>query len=74
MTGVQTCALPICHAWGASDVNQENIAGFEQNRSFRPRASFGVGIRVKTPVGPVRLDYGFGDGAGRSHFSIGQAF
>ena len=62
------------HAWGASDVNQENIAGFEQNRSFRPRASFGVGIRVKTPVGPVRLDYGFGDGAGRSHFSIGQAF
>ncbi|WP_309721705.1 BamA/TamA family outer membrane protein [Armatimonas sp.] len=66
--------VDIGHAWGAADINQENIAGFEQQKGFRPRTSFGVGIRVKTPVGPVRLDYGFGDGAGRSHFSIGQAF
>ncbi len=66
--------MDLGHAWGASDVNQENIAGFEQQKRFRPRAGFGVGIRVRTPVGPVRLDYGFGDGAGRSHFSIGQAF
>ncbi|WP_394795672.1 outer membrane protein assembly factor [Armatimonas sp.] len=64
----------IGHAWGASSVNQENIAGFTQQSGFKPRASFGLGIRVRTPVGPVRLDYGFGDGAGRSHFSIGQAF
>jgi outer membrane protein insertion porin family len=66
--------VDIGHAWGAADVNQENIAGFEQQRGFRPRTSFGIGIRVRTPVGPVRLDYGFGDGTGRSHFSIGQAF
>jgi outer membrane protein insertion porin family len=66
--------VDIGHAWGAADINQENIAGFEQQKGFRPRTSFGLGIRVRTPVGPVRLDYGFGDGAGRSHFSIGQAF
>lgn len=66
--------MDIGHAWGATDVNRENIPGFAQQSSFRPRTSFGLGIRVRTPVGPVRLDYGFGDGAGRSHFSIGQAF
>jgi outer membrane protein insertion porin family len=66
--------MDIGHAWGAADINQENIAGFEQQKSFRPRTSLGLGIRVRTPVGPVRLDYGFGDGAARSHFSIGQAF
>jgi outer membrane protein insertion porin family len=66
--------VDVGHAWGASAVNQENIPGFAQQSGFRPRTSVGVGIRVKTPVGPVRLDYGFGDGAGRSHFSIGQAF
>ncbi|MBB6051889.1 BamA/OMP85 family outer membrane protein [Armatimonas rosea] len=66
--------VDVGHAWGASTVNQENIAGFQQQTGFHPRTSFGVGIRVRTPVGPVRLDYGFGDGAGRSHFSIGQAF
>ncbi|MCX6365855.1 MAG: BamA/TamA family outer membrane protein [Armatimonadetes bacterium] len=66
--------MDIGHAWGAADVNQENIAGFGQQKTFRPRTSLGLGIRVRTPVGPVRLDYGFGDGAARSHFSIGQAF
>lgn len=35
----------------------------------------GTGVRLATPVGPVHLDYGFGeDGHGHAHFSIGQAF
>ena len=40
----------------------------------------GVGLRVETPVGLIRLDYGFalnresGEPVGRLHFSIGQAF
>lgn len=40
----------------------------------------GVGLRYKTPVGPVRIDYGFklnrekGESRGEIHFSIGHAF
>ena len=60
-------------AWGASDVNRENISGFGQHRNFSPQVGFGFGIRVKTPIGPVRLDYGIGQ-SNRTHFSIGQAF
>jgi outer membrane protein insertion porin family len=36
---------------------------------------YGVGIRVKTPIGPVRLDYGWTiDGGSRFQFGFGQRF
>ncbi|MEM7792841.1 MAG: BamA/TamA family outer membrane protein [Cyanobacteria bacterium P01_C01_bin.118] len=36
---------------------------------------YGAGIRVQTPLGALRLDYGFGDdGDGRIHFGIGERF
>jgi outer membrane protein insertion porin family len=46
------------------------------------RYSFGGGIRFRTPVGPVRIDYGRklrlspydGNDRGQFHFSLGQAF
>jgi outer membrane protein insertion porin family len=60
-------------AWGASTPNQGSIPGYEQHSSFSPHVGFGTGIRLKTPVGPVRLDLGFGETT-RTHFSIGQAF
>lgn len=60
-------------AWGSTESNRENIKDFEQHGGFKPQASIGLGVRLKTPVGPVRLDYGFGD-KGRAHFSIGQVF
>ncbi|NLC56024.1 MAG: BamA/TamA family outer membrane protein [Armatimonadetes bacterium] len=34
----------------------------------------GIGLRVVTQLGPLRLDYGFGKDGGRSHFSIGHVF
>ncbi|MFA5839594.1 MAG: BamA/TamA family outer membrane protein [Candidatus Margulisiibacteriota bacterium] len=41
-------------------------------------AGWGPGVRVTTPLGPIRLDYGMpvGENAGTGilHFSIGQAF
>lgn len=37
-------------------------------------ASVGVGIRVSTPIGPIRLDYAQGSQGGRSHFSFGGQF
>ncbi|MBU4478348.1 MAG: outer membrane protein assembly factor BamA [Candidatus Omnitrophica bacterium] len=44
------------------------------------KASIGTGIRVKTPLGPIRLDYGYaldpkeGDSRGRFHFSMSHEF
>jgi len=44
------------------------------------RASYGMGIRYNTPVGPLRVDYGqkihrrAGESPGELHFSIGHAF
>ena len=37
--------------------------------------SYGAGLRMNTPIGQIRLDYGFNeDGKGQPHFSIGQSF
>lgn len=44
------------------------------------RASYGIGIRYNTPVGPLRLDYGqkinrrSGESPGELHFNIGNMF
>ncbi len=36
---------------------------------------YGAGLRVQTPLGPLRIDYGFNDqGEGRIHFGIGERF
>ncbi len=48
--------------------------------NLKLRSSIGTGIRVKTPLGPIKLDYGYaldpkeGDNAGRFHFSMSQQF
>ncbi|MNX89759.1 Outer membrane protein assembly factor BamA precursor [compost metagenome] len=52
------------------DQTQQNF-GWE-----RARSGYGVGVRLNTPLGPLRLDYGlkkWGE-AGQIHFSIGQKF
>jgi outer membrane protein insertion porin family len=59
-------------AWGGSYQNV-NIQGFDQG-GFKPHISIGLGIRVRTPLGPIRLDYGIGDEGARTHFSIGNVF
>jgi outer membrane protein insertion porin family len=52
--------------------NQVNLQTFKQ--------SAGPGLRIMTPVGPIKLDYGFvidrqpGDPFGRFHFIFGNVF
>jgi len=59
-------------AWGTVDApgGGPNFSTFMSGRGF--------GMRLNTPLGPIRLDYGIGDsrafGEGVIHFSIGQAF
>jgi len=52
-------------AWGGAHANS---ATFEGNLGY------GLGVRLNTPVGPIRLDYGIGSEGSQVHFSIGQAF
>jgi Outer membrane protein/protective antigen OMA87 len=48
--------------------------------NLKLKASIGTGVRVKTPLGPIRLDYGYalnpkpGDARGRFHFAISHEF
>jgi outer membrane protein insertion porin family len=58
-------------AWGG----YTSLGGFEQTRAFSPRLGYGLGVRLRTGIGPIRLDYGFnGEGGSRPHFQIGTDF
>ncbi len=43
-------------------------------QSFDLHHSYGVGVQVDTPLGPLRLDYGIGEDGGRTSFSVGGTF
>jgi outer membrane protein insertion porin family len=62
--------VDIGHAWGG----YPSVNDFTQRGSFRPEVGYGLGIRVRTPLGPLRIDYGIGRDGGRTHFSVGQVF
>jgi len=60
-------------AWGSNtlyDISDD----LPQHNSFEPSLGVGVGLRVNTPIGNLRFDYGIGDDGARTHFSIGHAF
>ena len=52
--------------------------GLQQHTAFKLESDYGVGIRLVTPIGPIRLDYAIpttGDSkSGRTQFSIGPTF
>lgn len=58
-------------AWGGYPA----VGNFSQRDVFRPSLGYGFGVRVRTPLGPIRLDFGYaGDGGNRLHFGIGPSF
>jgi len=59
-------------AWGSNDVMIYN--GLEQSNSFKGHLGYGLGARFNTPLGNIRLDWGFGTEGNKVHFSMGQTF
>jgi outer membrane protein insertion porin family len=62
----------------ASDLGTgDNVPGNPAGIRGKPGNGFGygLGIRVQSPLGPIRIDYGFNDqGDSRLHFGIGERF
>jgi outer membrane protein insertion porin family len=60
-------------AWGgpvSSDPAFEEIV----HDSFTAHIGYGVGVRVKTPIGPLRLDLGFSEEGTETHFGVRHMF
>jgi translocation and assembly module TamA len=49
---------------------------FDDRSDARAAVGFGIGARVRTPIGPFRLDVAYGEQSRqvRMHFSVGVAF
>ncbi len=60
--------------WGALFVDAGQAA--ERLGDLRPQLGYGVGVRWRSPVGPLRLDWAYGQELQRwrLHFSVGIAF
>lgn len=58
-------------AWGGFN----SLNNFTQSKSMRLHLGYGMGVAFKTPLGPIRLDYGINEQRGsRLHFLIATAF
>ncbi len=49
---------------------------FDKPNAMEPAVGVGVGVRYKSPIGPVRADVAYGERTGsvRIHFSVGYSF
>lgn len=54
-------------AWDAP-----NVTWYTNDKSFN--ISVGAGVRISTPIGPIRLDYGVSKDDNKFHFSFGGQF
>ncbi|MBS1704498.1 MAG: BamA/TamA family outer membrane protein [Armatimonadetes bacterium] len=58
-------------AWGGYGT----LNDFVQSRTASFHLGYGMGVGFRTPLGPIRVDFGFnGHGGSRTHFSIGGSF
>jgi outer membrane protein insertion porin family len=76
LTGVMF--VDVGDAWGSESgflfADPALRTRYRQHTTFKPQPAVGLGLRVTTPIGPIRLDYGYGNEGGRLHFSIGHSF
>jgi outer membrane protein insertion porin family len=57
--------------------SQSSVLGNPGGVRNKPGAGigYGLGVRIQSPLGPIRIDYGFNDqGDSRLHFGIGERF
>lgn len=60
--------------WWAAFIDAGNAA--DQWQDYKAALGYGVGVRWRSPVGPLRIDWAYGQEVhkGRLHFSVGIAF
>jgi translocation and assembly module TamA len=60
--------------WWATFIDAGNAA--DQWSEYKPALGYGMGVRWRSPVGPLRIDWAYGQQVhkGRLHFSVGIAF
>ncbi len=59
-------------AWGNEKFLK--FKDLEQSLHFKMHFGYGIGGRFNTPLGAMRLDWGFGDEGNKLHFSMGHSF
>jgi outer membrane protein insertion porin family len=73
LTGV--AFVDIGSAWGGTfDTVVPGFTIKADDQGFEPHVGAGVGLRVDTPIGAIRLDMGWGEEGSEAHFSFGQTF
>ncbi len=78
LTGSAEIARPISAKqpaiWGAVFVDAGNATN--DWKDYKPAFGYGVGVRWRSPVGPLRIDWAYGRDVKKSrlHFSVGIAF
>jgi translocation and assembly module TamA len=65
----------IGESWGLAVFLDAGNA-WDRGTSFNPALGYGVGGRLRTPIGPIRADLAYGDETSqfRIHFSVGYTF
>lgn len=58
-------------AWGGSIAADPFFRG---DPSFTPHFGYGAGVRIRTPIGPLRLDLGFSSEGTETHFGVAHMF
>jgi translocation and assembly module TamA len=62
-------------SWGvAAFVDAGNA--WDKGIRFDPALGYGIGARIRTPIGPIRADVAYGEEIAslRLHFSVGYTF